>query len=116
MLWLTLRNSRFASLECGNLLPITEKMHKSHGKYPGTEDQALVIPRGDLLCWKFIDLLKSQISNYKYQTISNDRNSKIQTMSRLGRFWFWIKFSLKYFLKMVKMDWSKETPNNKYGG
>jgi len=34
-----------------------------------------------------IGLLKSQISNYKYQTISNDRNSKIQTMSRLGRFW-----------------------------
>ena len=28
-------------------------------------------PRGDLLCWKFMDLLKSQISNYKYQTISN---------------------------------------------
>jgi len=54
---------------------------------PGPEDQAWVIPRGDLLCWKFIDLLKSQISNYKYQTISNDQNSKIQTMSRLGRFW-----------------------------
>jgi len=60
----------------------------AHGKsrYSG-EDQALVIPRGDLLCWKFIGLLKSQISNYKYQTISNDRNSKIQTMSHLGRFW-----------------------------
>jgi hypothetical protein len=46
----------------------------------------LVIARGDLLCWKFIDLLKSQISNPKYQTISNDRNSKIQTMFRPGRF------------------------------
>ena len=57
------------------------------GKNPDPEDQALVIPRGDLLCWQFIDLLKSQISNYKLQTISNDRNSKIQTMSRPGRFW-----------------------------
>ena len=34
-------------------------------------DQALVIPRGELLFWKFIELLKLQISNYKYQTISN---------------------------------------------
>ena len=51
------------------------------------KDPALVIPRGDLLCWQFIDLLKSQISNYKLQTNSNDRNSKIQTMSRPGRFW-----------------------------
>jgi len=30
-------------------------------KNPGPEDQALVIPRGDLLCWSFIDLLKFQI-------------------------------------------------------
>ena len=43
--------------------------------------------RGFLLCWKFIELLKLQISNYKYQTISNDQNSKIQTMSRPGMFW-----------------------------
>jgi len=42
----------------------------------------LVIPRGDLLCWKFIELLKLQISNYKYQTISNDRNSKLQAGKR----------------------------------
>ncbi|MDP2645060.1 MAG: hypothetical protein Q8P24_08980, partial [Desulfobacterales bacterium] len=56
------------------------------GKYPGPEDQAVVIPGGDLLGWKFIVLLKSQIANYKYQTISNEQNSKIQTMSRPGRF------------------------------
>jgi len=31
--------------------------------------------------------LKLQISKSKYQTISNDQNSKIQTMSRSGRFW-----------------------------
>ncbi len=62
---------------------------KSQGssKYPDTEDQALVIPRRDLLCWKFIELLKFQITNIKYQTNNNDRNSKIQTMSRPGRFW-----------------------------
>ena len=47
----------------------------------------MVIPRGDLLCWKFIELLKFQITNVKYQTNNNDRNSKIQTMSRPGRFW-----------------------------
>jgi len=35
------------------------------------------IPKGDLLYWKF---QKSQISNHKYQTNYNDRNSKIQTM------------------------------------
>jgi len=53
-------------------------------KDPGPEDQALVIPRGDLLYWKF---QKLQISNYKYQTNYNDRNSKIQTMPRPRRFW-----------------------------
>jgi len=39
---------------------------------------------------KGIDLLevqKLQISNHKYQTISNDRNSKFQTMFRPERFW-----------------------------
>jgi len=56
-------------------------------KTPGPRDPALVIPRGNLVCLKFIDLLKSQISNYKYQTIFNDRNSKIQTRSRPERFW-----------------------------
>ena len=35
--------------------------------------------RGDLLCWKFIELLKFQITNIKYQANNNDRNSKIQT-------------------------------------
>ncbi len=40
---------------------------------------ALVIPRGDLLCWKFIDILKSQKTNPKKQTNNNDRNSKSQT-------------------------------------
>jgi len=44
-------------------------------RYAG-EDQALVIPRGDLLCWSFIALLKFQISNPNYQTNSNDQNSK----------------------------------------
>jgi hypothetical protein len=55
-------------------------------KNPGPDNQALVIPRGDLLCWKFIDLLKFQITNPKKQTNHNDRNSKIQTMSRHQRF------------------------------
>jgi hypothetical protein len=41
-------------------------------KNPGPEDQDLVISRVDLLCWKFIDLLKSQISNYKYFTLLNN--------------------------------------------
>jgi len=36
----------------------------------------LVIPRGDLLCWKFIDLLKSQISNYNQFTMTEIRKSK----------------------------------------
>jgi len=27
----------------------------------------LIITRGDLLCWNFIDLLKFQISNSKYK-------------------------------------------------
>ena len=36
------------------------------GKNLGPENPALVIPRGDLLCWSFIDLLKFQISN-KFQ-------------------------------------------------
>jgi hypothetical protein len=32
-----------------------------------------------LLCWKFIDILKSQITNPKEQTNNNDQNSKSQT-------------------------------------
>jgi hypothetical protein len=40
-------------------------------KNPGPEEQALVIAGGSLLYWKFIDTLKSQISNSKYQTISH---------------------------------------------
>jgi len=66
---------------------IDEKKRTDESKYPGPEDQALVIPRGDLLCWKFIKLLKFQITNIKYQTNNNDRNSKIQTMPRPERFW-----------------------------
>jgi hypothetical protein len=31
-------------------------------KNPGQNDQALVILRGDLLCWKFIELLKFEIT------------------------------------------------------
>jgi hypothetical protein len=34
-------------------------------KKPGPENQALIIPKGDLLCWKFIDILKSQITKHK---------------------------------------------------
>ena len=79
-----------AALLCINFL-ISEKTggkssHK-HIKNPGPEDQALAIPRGDLLCWQLINLLKSQTSNYKLQTISNDQNSKIQTMSCPEKFW-----------------------------
>ena len=69
------------------LLPGRDQAEDGRVKNPGLEDQALAIPGGDLLCWQFIDLLKSQISNYKLQTISNDRNSKIQTMSRPEKFW-----------------------------
>jgi hypothetical protein len=39
-------------------------------------EQALVIPRGDFLCWEFIDLLKSQISNYKQFQMTEIRKSK----------------------------------------
>ncbi|MDI6688315.1 MAG: hypothetical protein QME06_08875 [Desulfobacterales bacterium] len=45
-------------------------------KNPGPEDQALAIPRGNLLCWQFIDLLKSQISNYKQFPMTEIRKSK----------------------------------------
>jgi len=48
----------------------------SKSKYPSPEDQALVIPRGDLLCWKFIELLKFQISNIKQITMTEIRKSK----------------------------------------
>jgi hypothetical protein len=47
----------------------------------------LVIPRGDLICWKFIELLKFQIASTKYQKKSNDQNSKIQTISGSGSCW-----------------------------
>ena len=50
----------------------------SKSKYPSPEDQALVIPRGDLLCCKFIELLKFQITNTKYQTNNNDQKGKSQ--------------------------------------
>jgi hypothetical protein len=52
----------------------------------GPKDRALVILRGGLLYWKFLDLLKFQITNPKKQTNYNDQNSKIQTMPRHGRF------------------------------
>jgi hypothetical protein len=41
-------------------------------KNPEQEDMALILPRGDLLCWSFIDLLKFQISNSKYFTLLNN--------------------------------------------
>jgi hypothetical protein len=44
----------------------------------------LFIPRGDLLYLKFIDLLKSQITNPKKQTNNNDRNSKSQTKKTIA--------------------------------
>ncbi len=48
---------------------------------PYPEGRALVIPRGDLLCWKFIDLLKSQITN-KFQFKHEIRISKSETNSK----------------------------------
>jgi hypothetical protein len=54
-------------------------MERSEVKKPGPKGQALVIPRGDLLCWQFIDLLKFQITNPKKQINNNDQNSKSQT-------------------------------------
>jgi hypothetical protein len=57
-------------------------------KNPGPKDHALVIPRGDLLCWNFIDLLKFQITNPKKQTNNNDPNSKSQTKNnRVESIW-----------------------------
>jgi hypothetical protein len=53
-------------------------------KNPSLKDQALVIPRGDLLYRKFIDLLKFQITNPKKQTNNNDRNSKSQTKKTIA--------------------------------
>ena len=44
-------------------------------KNPCPKYQALVILRGDLLCWMFIDLLKFQISNPKYQINPKLQNS-----------------------------------------
>jgi len=88
----------------------------SESKYPGPEDQASVIPRGDLLCWKFINLLKSQISNPKYQTISNDRNSKIQTMSRLGMFLVIEYWNLRFICNLVLeiCDFRHKTPKQSH--
>jgi hypothetical protein len=58
------------------------KLQKS--KNPGPNNQALFYPqRGFAL----LEVQKLQISNHKYQTISNDRNSKFQTMFRTERFW-----------------------------
>ena len=50
-------------------------------------EQVLVIPRGVFALFGIIELLKFQITNTKYQKNSNDRNSKVQTMSRPKRFW-----------------------------
>ena len=44
-----------------SFLPISASAVKN----PGSEDQALVIPIGNLLCWKFIDILKFQKTNPK---------------------------------------------------
>ena len=53
-------------------------------KNPGPKDQALFYPQRGFALLK---VQKSQISNHKYQTISNDRNLKFQTMFRPERFW-----------------------------
>ncbi len=50
--------------------------------------------------------------NYKYQTISNDQNSKIQTMSRPGRFWslnigIWDLFEI-WCLEFVILDTKRQ--------
>jgi hypothetical protein len=44
-------------------------------KNSGPEDQALVIHRGDLICWKFKNY-KYQITNIKQITMTEIRNSK----------------------------------------
>jgi len=52
-------------------------------KDPGPKGQALFYhQRGFAL----LEVQKLQISNHKYQTISNDRNSKFQTIFRTERF------------------------------
>jgi hypothetical protein len=48
---------------------------------------------------EFIELLKLQISNHKYQTIPNNLNSKSQTMSRFGGFWALNTRPVKFRLK-----------------
>ena len=60
-------------------------------KKPGPEDQALVVPRGDLLCWKFIELLKSQISNRKKMNVEH------RTLNIEHRMWMSLRsiFSIK---------------------
>jgi len=60
----------------GSLKNFANALLLRYSKNPWIEDQALVIPRGDLLRWNFIDILKFQISNPKYQTNFNDQNSK----------------------------------------
>jgi hypothetical protein len=60
-------------------------MQKS--KKPVPDDQAFVIPIGDVLYCNFIELLKFQIANPKHQINPNDQNSKIQTVSCHVRFW-----------------------------
>ena len=77
-------------------------------KNPGPEDQALFIPRGDLLYWKFIDLLKFQLTNPKKQTNKNDQNLKSQTLE----FGFWDLFGP---ILRLGGAWNLlfETPNSK---
>jgi len=42
------------------------------------EDLGLVIPRGDLFYWKFIKLLKFQITNPKKQINNNTRRKRLR--------------------------------------
>ena len=67
-------------------------------KYLGPEDQAMVIPGGDLLCWSFMNVLKFQISNKKKM------NAEHRTFNIEHRMWL----SLRSFL-FVKVKRRRRT-------
>jgi len=58
--------------------PVKNPFTKQASKHTGLEGQALVIPRGDLLCWKIVDLLnpKNQITNIKQFPMTEIQKSK----------------------------------------
>jgi hypothetical protein len=49
--------------------------------------QAKILAQRSRLCFKFIDLLKSQITNPKKQINNNDQNSKSQTKEQSLCLW-----------------------------